>query len=433
MRGTYPAMDRVHHPNARFSFHMLGEEENPMNIPVQLNNYPKTCYRNIVRSTLIMILMLVIWMALPTTDSLKSAEPERVSRMQEQNSPNMLLNPSFEGSFYWEYPNHYVAENWNRWWIHGSSLPEYTDSSAHSIRPHFDGERAQVWHIWGRTYTAGIYQVVHNVTPCTLYELSTWVRNHSLSDAQPHARIGLDLQGTQLTPSRSSGAIVALPPNVKWSREQTSLYVWENLSMTSEAINEELTAIFYTSPQRGSQNSTYFFDSIWDAASLVPKEFPSGRLPTPEASSDPNFIYNVTAESQLNSLVIEWDTLTPASTQVIYEVSTTEVLTSEVPYSYTVYMPILSKAPSTPSAYTNQTVVDTEPVLHHKAIIPNLPDESKITITFIPLSRYPTGSSCTTEMTDPVKITIETPKIFEVYLPMTKAPEDLEDIRSYGR
>lgn len=405
-----------------------------MNRPYRSDSpYPPIRSRNSVRATLIIISLAIVWTLQPVTETLQSAESDRVSKMQSQDSTNLLLNPSFEGNFYWEFPNHYVAENWNRWWIHGSNLPEYTDSSAHSSRPHFDGERAQVWHIWGRTYTAGIYQVVDDVTPCTLYELSTWVQNHSLSDAMPHARVGLDPEGTQLTPNRSSGAVVSLPTDIVWSREQTSLYVWQNLSVTAEALNENLTAVFYASPKRGSQNSTYFFDSIWDAASLVPIVFPNRRLPLPEAPGDPNFIHNVTTELYLSSLVIEWDTLAPASTQVLYEVNTTEIITASIPYSYTVYVPAISKAPLEPSRYTNQTTLDTQPVLHHRAVIPNLPDNSMVTISYIPLSRYPKGSDCTTEMASPQEITVETPKVSRAYLPMVTNPENSGEIRSHGR
>ncbi|MGC9351654.1 MAG: hypothetical protein ACP5D3_06665, partial [Sulfurovum sp.] len=98
-----------------------------------------------------------------------------------------------------------MAVQWRRWWIDGSNLPEYTYSSG-TRYPHYEGDRAQAWHILGKTYTAGIYQVAQDSTPCTLYKASAWVYNDSLPDAIPHARLGLDPQGTELTESPDSGA-----------------------------------------------------------------------------------------------------------------------------------------------------------------------------------------------------------------------------------
>jgi len=396
-----------------------------------VKQHRKANFRALTRIAILSASLWMLWVALPVPQELESAELEQTSSVQGQGGANVLLNPSFEERFYWEFPNHYVAEDWNRWWIHGSNLPEYTDSSAHSIRPHYDGERAQVWHIWGRTYTAGIYQVAHDVNPCRLYKLSAWNQNHSLSDASFHARAGLDPKGTQLTPGPWSGAVERLPPQTVWSPEQTALYTWENISVTAEALNDKLTAIFYTSPERGSSNSTYFFDSIWDAASLVPVTFPDGRLPAPGGSRDPDFIYNVTATARLNSLVVEWDTKAPASTQVLYEIRTpTGPITPTLPYSHTVYVPIVSKALTDYSTYDMHTALNPEPVLHHRAVIGNLEDESTITIAYVPLSRYLRGSSCATESFAPETITIQTPKVYQTYLPLVAAPDEM--LRSQG-
>ena len=394
----------------------------------------KTRLRTLTKVCLSTMSILVLWSALQSPEVLHSAESILAPVTQGSGETNLLLNPSFEENFYWQYPNHYVAKDWNRWWIHGSSLPEYTDSSAHSFRPHYDGERAQAWHVWGRTYTAGIYQVTHHANPCTLYQLSAWTQNHSLDDALPHARVGLDPEGTQLTPSSDSGAVLSLPPRTAWSREQETLYAWENLTVTTEALDDKLTAIFYTSPERGSRNSTYFFDSMWDAASLIPVDFPDGRLPVPEASEDPSFIYNVTTEMKLNTLVIEWDTMAPASTQVLYEIhKPTAVITSGSGYTSTVYIPIVSKAPRHPSTYELATSLDPEPVLHHRSVIGNLEDESTLTISFVPLSRYRKGSGCITEMQTAGTVTVKIPKIHQTYLPSILGSTPLSKAHVYGR
>ena len=66
-------------------------------------------------------------------------EPEEEPpQAQQTQSSNLLLNGSMEDGFYWLYPNHYIANNWTRWWL-GSVIPEYDD--VREWRPYkYDGE-----------------------------------------------------------------------------------------------------------------------------------------------------------------------------------------------------------------------------------------------------------------------------------------------------
>jgi len=361
--------------------------------------------------------LLLIGIILLTQIS-QTAEWESGSAVASPSSANLLRNASFEEGFYWNRPNHYVAYEWNRWWIDGSHLPEYTDSSTGTTRPHFDGNRAQAWHIWGKMYTAGIYQVSSDITPCTLYNLSAWVYNSSLPDALPHAKLGLDPNGTQLTNSPSSGAIQNLPPRTIWSREQTTLNVWEQLSVMTEAIGENMTAILYTSPQKGNRDQTYFYDTSWDAASLVQIPFPDNRLPEPTNWEADGFIYNVNVTPSLNSVIIEWDTQAAASTQVWYKVTASPLITQSVSFSYTTFLPMISKPIATTSPFPLETEIDLNPVLHHQARIPDLPVQSTVTISYTVLSRYAESEGCTTKASRPDSFTFQTPHIYKNFLPI---------------
>ena len=96
--------------------------------------------------------------------------------IQQMEKGNLLTNGSMEEGFYWKYPNHFVANEWQRWWV-GENIPEYDDVRA--WRPErYDGNHAQVYFRWGRSYTAGIYQKVV-ARPCTYYQFSMYGRNHS--------------------------------------------------------------------------------------------------------------------------------------------------------------------------------------------------------------------------------------------------------------
>lgn len=349
----------------------------------------------------------------------QTAELVPESSTQISSDLNLLRNASFEDGFYWKPPNHYVADEWNRWWIHGSNLPEYTDSSTGTKRPHLDGNRAQAWHIWDKTYTAGIYQVTHNTTPCTLYNLSAWSYNSSLPDAIPHARLGLDPDGTALTDGPSSGAILHFPPRTVWSRDLTTLYAWEQLSVIAESLGKDMTAILYTSPEQGNRNKDYFYDTSWDAATLVQIPFPDNRLPEPTGWGTEDFIYNVKVTPYLSSVTIEWNTQAAASTQVWYEVvSSTLPVTQSIPYSYTTFLPLISKPTKEAATFRFETKIDSSPVLHHQVTIHNLPDDNNVTISYVALSRYADENSCTTKATLPDSFTFQTPRIHTSFLPL---------------
>ena len=170
---------------------------------------------------------------------------------------NLLGNGNMEDGFYKMYPNHYVANSWERWWIHETNLPEFADTrQTDPNRPHYEGKRAQAYFVWGDSYTAGIFQMIDGLTPCTPHRLTTWARNHSLDSVLPHARIGLDPQMIQPT---SDGAVKdGLSEHTVWSEEQTELFSWEELSVQAEPAGSGLTVILYASPDEPDDRHYYY-------------------------------------------------------------------------------------------------------------------------------------------------------------------------------
>jgi hypothetical protein len=289
---------------------------------------------------------------------------------------NLLVNGSMEDGFYWKYPNHFVANGWQRWWIHGTVLPEYDDTNKSAVRPEYDGKHAQTYFKWGNSYTAGIYQLVTGLSPCTPYQLTMWARNHSLDSALPHARIGLDPQGLLDFASGSAGKS-NLPPHTVWSTEQTALFTWEQLSVQVEPVEDRLTAILYASPSRPDDGLTYYFDTFWDAGRLIHLSSPDGRLSEPDSWTPSGFIQNLSAVALLDRAIITWNTPSPASTQVWYEITSSTGV-----------------AQNPPTALA--TPVDLTPVTQHRVVIEGL--HSGEVVSFVALSRRPVDAQCVTEV-----------------------------------
>jgi hypothetical protein len=326
-----------------------------------------------------------------------------VTRPVEALSGNLLVNGNFDelpfiGPLY---PNHFVAGGWDRWWIHGSVLPEYDDvNKPGGVRQdiYVDGGHAQVYFKWGPTYTAGIFQVVEGLTPCRPYQLTMYARTHSLSGARPGSRIGLDPLGVQLT---SDGAVHDQTPLYRsvWSQEQLALFTWERLSVTAEPLGNKLTAILYASPVPGSSD-VHYYDTYWDAGALVPFTYPGGRLPGPTQPAT-GFINSVTAITTPTSLSINWNLSDVAGTQVWYAIAPPPTpptpITSTFQINFSAYLPMVARG--IPFNFPQQTVLDYAPGPGHSATITGLsPDD---TVFYIVVARRLVGNACVTEYAGP--------------------------------
>jgi hypothetical protein len=335
----------------------------------------------LISGILVLLLSLIV---------LPQAEPTTA------DTTNLLTNPGFEeGRFTEHYPNHWIAANWYRWWIHGSPLGEYTDVG--NGRHPYLGEHAQIYHSW-HDYTQGIYQVIDNLTPCRPYELSAYAKTHALAGTRPHTRVGLDPQGTQLTPNPDIGSVSALPTGTRWSAEKTSIYVWEQLSVMAEPEGTSLTAIYYAAPRYpGPENS--YYDTFWDAGALVPASYGSGRLPGPLVETQ-DFITNVHIITNTHSITVSWETAAPASTQIWYnQITPTEPFSPTEPLTYTTYLPLISNESLD---FDHATGVNYMQSTTHQALIDQL--ESGQIINLVILARHLKDGACVTEYVHPKSV-----------------------------
>lgn len=307
---------------------------------------------------------------------------------------NLLVNSSMEEGFYWKYPNHYVANDWQRWWL-GEGIPEYDD--VRKWRPErYDGKHAQVYFRWGKSYTAGIYQRVA-VRPCTYYQFSMHGRNHSGPSLDHHARIGIDPLGREYGLYMSS-----LFPDIVWSPEQTFFYTWGLHTVMAESRGDHITAIVYVSPD----NVYTTYDTFWDAGALVELPPPPGRLPEPLDWEPSEFITGVVNYTQSGNLVIEWETAGPASAQVWYQVhtptpSTTPTGTLLFP---AVYLPLVTSSRTSSPSYSMYTPLDPSYLTHHQVVMKGL-SEGQI-VEFVILARHLDGDTCCTSASAPLKVTV---------------------------
>ncbi|MEA3308572.1 MAG: hypothetical protein U9Q70_03545 [Chloroflexota bacterium] len=303
------------------------------------------------------------------------------------SSADLLINGNFEtGAFQWFYPNHYVAANWNRWWIHGTPAPEFTDIGYGRLP--YEGDHAQVYHSWN-AYTAGIFQQITGLTPCRPYELRFYAKTNSPGNTTPNTKIGLDPTGSLLT---TDGAVKnGLPAETVWSAEQTALYTWEELAVQAEPVGASLTAILYSAP-RSSEYVPY--DTFWDAGELVPVSYHDGRLPAPSAEAT-GFINNTNIVTGSQSITITWQTDAGASTQVWYNILTpSPQISPTTTLTHTAYLPLIATGERD---YEYSSGINYIQATIHQVIIDALqPDDE---VRFIILARHFAGA-CLTERSE---------------------------------
>ncbi|HNT78585.1 MAG TPA: hypothetical protein PKH77_26545 [Anaerolineae bacterium] len=326
---------------------------------------------------------------------------------QQQRFPNiasapgdLLANGDMDDPnhrFYWRPTNHYVAGMWYEWWI-GDVIPEFLDGGVpyHNIcypvppdgkcynKPYYNLSQGYILYNMNR-YTAGVYQIVNDLTPCTLYSLTAYNSNEG---AGYTSKVGLEPTGWSLPipswanppdncpPTGSSkcpdpriDSEASFPTTMVWS-DVSYLKEWHALNVTAEAVNPTMTAWLYAAVPAGQISQS----SYWDYASLVKTPFPDNRLPAPNSWEPSGFIQNLTTQWLLDKVKITWTTPEPASTQVWYTINPEANATT----------------------YAAMTPADTTPTTYHEVIIEGLTASGDV-LSFAALSRRPQSTACTTE------------------------------------
>lgn len=356
----------------------------------------------------------------------RSSPAARASQSTAVTDPltgtNLLLNGDMDQlGFYPRPTNHYVARKWFEWWGDYTTIPEFIDGGInhHNVcypmpasgRCH-DEENdiynsSQGYIRWGRpTYIAGIYQPVHDVTPCRPYLFEIYNRNDA---SDYHPKVGIDPTGWEITnlgnsppencpPDGESPCpdpyIAAFPHTMIWSEEADhAAFTWEPISVTAEAVSTTISVWTYAAPgwDSGPAYSTY-----WDYGWLLPAPFPDDRLPRPQSWTPSDFIYGVSSSLSGDTLYLTWYTREPASGQVWYNLYDTTPLTPSTPMSYTIYLPMAVSGSTIPADYA------TEPNLsfttRHTATI-SLPEHQGV--MYVLLSRRLLDEACVTEADGP--------------------------------
>lgn len=226
------------------------------------------------------LFFLTFTLILSVDSSLNAVEPSRPDR-DDTHSPNLLRNPSFEGSYSaYVPPNGHpdcphgvcqtaqMASDWTPWWqSHNPQddpwiirMPEYKPAAPFENRI-FDGQNAQQYFTFHSTHRAGFYQRVKVDRDCT-YEFSIWGHAWSSTDDNPetsdvplYQKVGIDpTGGTNWTKEE-----------IEWSAARWQPNEFDLFTVTAVAFDDHITVFTFSEPEwPGKHNDVY-----WDKASLT--------------------------------------------------------------------------------------------------------------------------------------------------------------------
>jgi hypothetical protein len=329
------------------------------------------------------------------------AEDIPLATGDEGTPNNMLTNGDMDQqSFYWRYPNHWLAGSWFEWFSTKMLIPEFNDGYERGFYHTYPS--SQRLQLWGARYAGGLMQSP-NVTPCTYYQFQAYGQSRPGAQDPPPAdvasrmKVGIEPYGWRagqnihdydpaLEPQQ-------FPGTVAWSPEATHNFVFTPYSVTTEALSNTVTVIMFSNPEIDLERKLYWNDTVWDTASLVEVPPPSGTiLDGPSLPEPDGLISNVSVVALPRAAIVEWDTPVPASTQVVYRiVEPPQPITGTTLLIYSVYLPLVMSSQFNLDLYSP---LDSTPVLHHSATLVGLLSEYDIELAA--LSRRLDGQTCVT-------------------------------------
>jgi hypothetical protein len=254
-------------------------------------------------------------------------EREAPAAIAESTSGNLLPNGNMDQlGFYWRYPNHWIAGGWFEWFSVVLRIPELNDGYERGFYHSYPS--SQRLQLWGAGYAGGLMQSV-TVAPCSYYRFQAYGQSRPGSDDPPpvnvasHMKVGIEpygwMSGRSIADYDPALEPSEFPATVVWSSEATHDFSFAPYAVTAEARANIITVILFSNPEVDPDGGVLWNDTIWDTASLVQAQPPSGLLVSPGTLRPPDGeISGVTSTPVFNAATLQWQTSAPAFSQVLY-------------------------------------------------------------------------------------------------------------------
>lgn len=179
-----------------------------------------------------------------------------------QQSISLVKNGSFEGQFIEQgAPELKVPEHWIAWWDSRATRPEYKPATTQvDPRRIHSGNKAAQWFNNFAVHTAGLYQVVNNITIQETLRFEVWIQAFSSgkddftqSNGRYRMRIGID----------PYGGINPESPDVVWSNEGHAVQPYDAyhlISVETPAKSDRCTVFIWGQAEWPVKHNNGFAD-----------------------------------------------------------------------------------------------------------------------------------------------------------------------------
>ncbi len=286
--------------------------------------------------------------------SLEASTPITTSRVPKplilpSAAPASLHNPGFDNMIWYEFNDRYGtwyarswvpdddvrggSQDWRLWYMRDTPLIQSFPEST-IIQAGIESVALRVYD--ENIHYGGLYQVIHDTTPCMFYNFQIYGRSQPDPGQNPPATLqaGIDRVGWHPNPYIDPAVPGAFPSTTVWGTAHDYKREFGPISVTAEALSDVITVYAYAYTSGGRQHAI-----VWDSASLQPRT--SAVLQAPQNLPSPGGVFSVTVAQGSDAAEIRWHTNVNALGQVYYNLipENTPPATPDDPYK--IFLPLI--------------------------------------------------------------------------------------------
>lgn len=348
-----------------------------------------------------------VWFGARSVAGASAADPVSPAAVSSPTAPTAasLHNPTFDNHLWYEFRERYQSsyyagswvpdddtaggpQDWRLWFLDGTAIVESDPEEVYAH--HGEGVQMRPYN-WSKEsdQVAGLYQVIHDTTPCFTYEFQMYgqSRPEDPNDYRDAVlKVGIDQEGWHPDSANDPAVHTDFPGSTVWGPAHDHKFTYNPLTVTAEALNDSIVVYTYGDAPGGRYHRV-----LWDTGSF--RERAPQSIYDPDDPSTPGGINNLVINAGRDSATVQWDTDLETLGQLFY-ISAEPGNPAPSTYTNTVYLPLVR---GTDAQWIALPLNETPTTDHSFTITGLLPDH---TYKLVAAARGPFSGQCVTWVSD---------------------------------